>query len=524
MGVRSPLYYNDRLQGSISEDNCDILETIIQLKQQRGSIPSLKNTIYDLTDTDVEDIRSTGQVHPNISKDKGELTDAQTLGVGFMLSAGNCILGDSVGLGKTVQIASLLNIRHKQATDKGFQFRYLYLTEKTIVNQAVNKLVKFTRRNVYELMGDKRSNQEWREEMWDGYTGGIVAPHSIVKQQIFQSWLADQFDVADEDHYYIDYLIIDEGSIFGNTKTQMYQYAMQLKRYCKNVIILNATPFEGNLDIFYAQLDYIDNSMLNTKTAFKKRFYKMGYDYFSKYPTKTGYKNSEIFKHEIGYHYFYHTRKELGAEMKNNYYEILTRPLNDIQKELMTWTTMYGYVFDCPTLLDSTVPFDEVYVPKLEMIDVILEDHVEQEDQILIYCLYKDVQRHLKDWFEDAGFSCEILNGDINLKSERDSIVDGFVNKEYKILITSVQKGLDFGDVKNLIFYSFSTNPNKMIQMEGRITRSFNVENKNIFILAQEGRELNKLKKEVKKTLQNSADFTSTDLSGVVELLLNSLK
>lgn len=520
--ARQVKYYNGRFKGDKTNDTCNTLEHIIGLREERGSIDSLKHTIYNLSDDEVLQVRNTGEIDPSISKEKGTLTDAQTLGTAFMWYSGSCLLGDSVGLGKTVQIAALLNLARKQNIKQGLPFRYLYLTEKTIVDQAVDKLVKFTRKYVHQLTGNKKENEEWREEMWGGHEGGIVAPHSIANQQIFHSWLSDVFDVdEDEGYYYFDYLIVDESSIFGNTNTQAYKNATLLKRYCKNIIFLNATPFESNLNTFYAQLNFIDDKMLTTKTEFKKQFYKYGYNPFGNYQKHTGYKNADVFKKQIGYFYFYHTRRELGAEIKNTHYELMHLPMSEEQKELMDWTSMYGYVYDCPTLLKSELPFDETVVPKLEMLDNILDEYFDTGDQVLIFCTFKKAQQYLQGWLEDSGYSAEILNGNITNINERNRIVRSFVNKEYDVLITSVQKGLDFGDVKNLVFYSFESNPNKMIQMEGRLTRSFNIENKNIFILANEGKELNKFKKDIKKTLKSSHDFSSKDLSGVVELLLN---
>ena len=514
-------YYNNRLQGNARPEDCDMIEHILQLKEQNGVIPQLKNTIYELTDEEVKQIRTNKEVDSSISKTKGTLTDAQTLGVAFMSYAGNCLLGDSVGLGKTVQIASLMNIARKRNHDRGIPFRYLYLTEKTIVSQAINKLIKFTRQYVHQLTGEKKENVAWRSEMYAGHEGGIVAPHSLVTNQVFHSWLSDQYDVDyDQDHYYFDYLIVDEGSIFGNTTTKTYKYAEMLKRYCNKVIILNATPFERKLDVFYSQLHFCDETMLPTKTTFNKLYVKYKYTGRQKWGEFDGYKNEEQFKHQVGYRYFYHTRKGLGSEMKNTHYELLHAPMTKEQEELMKWTDMYGYVYDCPPLLDSSIPFDSTYVPKLELLDYVLDEHVNSKEQILIFCKYKKAQEYLKDWFEAIGYSTEILNGDTKLK-DRDIIVEDYVDKQFEVLITSVQKGLDFGDVQNLIFYSFDTNPNKMIQFEGRITRSFNIENKKVFILANEGRELNNLKTNVTKTLKASQAFSSQDLSAVVELLLN---
>src|SRR5690606_41613673 len=60
-----------------------------------------------------------------------------------------------------------------------------------------------------------------------------------------------------------------------------------------------------------------------------------------------------------------------------------TRRSSDLeeQERLMQWTDMYGYVYDCPTILDPTIPFDELYVPKLGMLDTILDEHVKERSE-----------------------------------------------------------------------------------------------------------------------------------------------
>ncbi|MRB31269.1 helicase SNF, partial [Bacillus thuringiensis] len=200
---------------------------------------------------------------PSISKEKGTLADNQTLGTAYMYYSGDCIIGDSVGLGKTVQVSALINLKRKQNHDNGLPFRYLFLTEKTLVEQAVRELTRFTRQYVHELTGEKKENVKWREEMWDGHKGGIVAPHSLLKQQVFHSWLDDMLDEYGlaEGSYYFDYLFIDESSLLGSTSTQLYKYAELLRRYAKHVILMNATPFESNLDTFYGQLNFLDPNL-----------------------------------------------------------------------------------------------------------------------------------------------------------------------------------------------------------------------------------------------------------------------
>ena len=88
-------------------------------------------------------------------------------------------------------------------------------------------------------------------------------------------------------------------------------------------------------------------------------------------------------------------------------------------------------------------------------------------------------------------------------------------------MLTNVQKGLNFGTCDYCIFYSFDPNPAHMIQFEGRITREFDIVGKSIYILCSMGLEYQSLIKTVKQRTQATTEFTNTDLSVVVDILLN---
>ena len=64
-------------------------------------------------------------------------------------------------------------------------------------------------------------------------------------------------------------------------------------------------------------------------------------------------------------------------------------------------------------------------------------------------------------------------------------------------------------------------NPAHMIQFEGRITREFDIVGKSIYILCSMGLEYQSLIKTVKQRTQATTEFTNTDLSVVVDILLN---
>ena len=90
-----------------------------------------------------------------------------------------------------------------------------------------------------------------------------------------------------------------------------------------------------------------------------------------------------------------------------------------------------------------------------------------------------------------------------------------------RVLITNVQKGLNFGNCDYCIFYDFDSNPNRMVQFEGRMTRSYNIENKHVFLLVSRGKELKNLKKVVANRAKASDVFAGSDFSCVLSILLD---
>ena len=180
---------------------------------------------------------------------------------------------------------------------------------------------------------------------------------------------------------------------------------------------------------------------------------------------------------------------------------------------------MAQMVYDCPNAIDDSIEFNEYNVPKLQSLSKALEDDCEDADTILIFSHYREAQESLSIWLANKGYSNRILCGDTK-DTERESIIRGFKNSEFRVLITNVQKGLNFGDCNYCIFYSFDPNPSKMIQFEGRVTRSFNIVGKHIMLLCSEGKELDRLNSVIKTRAQAASDFTNVDLSCIMDLLL----
>lgn len=517
-------YYNDRYKGSLSEDVCDAVEQLLELDSENGEVTDLKHYIYNMSDSDVTDYIETmdafGSCFKEYNKPFGTLRDEQTVGIALMYYVGNCILGDSVGMGKTVEVAGLCNLLKNEYKQRGKSFRYLLLTEKNLADQVRSEMVKFTADYTTLIPSGEKDvidyftrNNPFDEEL----KYSVVGTHALFTTSGFLAWLEQARTYGKV--FPFDMLIVDESSpLGGKTTNNIVQGFKNIKKYFKRIVFLNATPFESKLEIFFNQLNLLDDKYLPTKTNFQKQYVVM--DYRGMYPKPTGrYKNQAEFKRLIGYRYFARTRRDKGAVMEDCKGGIVYSPLSKIQKEWLEKTQLNRMVYDCPTYFDDTIDFCIENVPKLGSLNNLLLNDCADADSILIFSHFKETQAHLSRWLSNKGYSNRVLNGETK-DTDRANIIKGFKNKEYKILITNVQKGLNFGDCNYCIFFSFDPNPSKMIQFEGRTTRSFDIIGKNVYILCSLGKEKRQLLDVVRQRAKATSDMTNTDLSVVMSILL----
>lgn len=520
MGRSEIDYYNGRYKGSLGDETCSNLECLISLDKEGGCVTDLLHIIYNMADSDVQslimDYETYGMPSKEYKKPRGTLRDYQTIGVAFMYYAGNVLLGDSVGMGKTVEVAGLVNLLGVVEQKKGRAFRYLVLAEKNVAQQFRKELVKFTGEFVeYLPSGEARDIQRFtgRYPASGGMPYSVVGTHALLKSPEFLYWL-ESFGV-----FPFDMLVVDESSVLGcSSTTQTSKGYKAMSRRFGKVVFLNATPFETKLGTFYNQLNLLDSRMLPTKANFQSEYCIMRWNGTFRVPTGK-YKNTESFRRLVGYFYFARTRRDKGARMEGCRGGVVFSPLSPVQKAWLGRTQLNRVVFDCPNYLDSGIRFDEVNVPKLGSLRGLLEGECGDGDTVLVFVHYKVAQVSLSGWLDGLGYPNRVLNGDTP-QAERLRLIAGFQQKEFKVLITNVQRGLNFGDCNYCIFYSFDPNPSRMLQFEGRTTRDFNIVGKNVYILCSEGLERRQLTDIVRQRAQATVDLTNVDISVVMDVLL----
>lgn len=521
-------YYNGRYKGSLTDSDCDKLEQLITLDNSGGCVNDLLHIIYNIPDTEVDDyikdMDKHGKITREYDKPLGTLRDYQTLAVAYGYYAGNFILGDEVGTGKTVEVAGIINLKTAEYAQKNKKFRYLLLTEKNLSAQVRKEMVKFTGNYVTRIKSseDREVSKFIEANPFDSELKySVVGTHHLLKTPAFISWLEQCKSFGKG--FPFDMLVIDESSVLGGkTTNQIVEGYKSIAKNFKKIVFLNATPFETNLMVFYNQLNLLDKKLLPTRENFEKQYCIMKWSGMYNVPSGK-YKNQAEFKRNIGYFYFARTRADKGAIMQDCSGRVILSPLSKIQKEWLQKTQLNRMIYDCPTYIEPSIQFNEENVPKLQSLRELLEGECKDARQILISVYFKEAQMWLSQWLTDRGYSNRILNGDTKNK-DRDEIIDGFKNKEYRILITNVQKGLNFGDCNYCIFYSFDPNPSKMIQFEGRTTRSFDIIGKNVYVLCSKGREEKVLNDIVKQRAKATSELTNVGLSVIMNILLGGFE
>lgn len=515
MGKKKEIrYYNGRLIGKyLAEGTCNKLEAIIQASKEQKQIPQLKNKIVDMDDGDLETCLVSKSIDHIDDYMPAELTNAQTLGVAFMYYAKRCLLGDSVGVGKTVEFAGLCNLIKER---NGRHYRSLYLTEKTLASEARRKMTRFTGEYVELLYGEKDKVLRYAVENQNSILFDTVGTHSLINSATFQSFVLS-FEKANG-YFPYDIIAVDESFVLKNSSNQIWKNAKKLFDKCEYAYMLNATPFETHLSDFYNQINCLDDTLLPTKTSFSQAYEVMQFNGVFNEPSGK-YRNADVFRHQVGYRYFAQTRKIMGAEMKNCSAKVIKVPLTKEQKRLLGMVSMPQMVYDYPKYFTFNNVVEDS--PKIDALIKLIDDELYTENAILVYTVYKDVQQDIKERLESIGISAEYMNGDTPTEI-RNMLIQGFKNEKFRVLITTVQRGMDFDNCNTAIFYSYDPSPAKMVQFEGRMTRSFNIVGKSVYLIVTEGRELNRLKSKITERAKASKDFAESDFSLVLDLLTES--
>lgn len=462
--------------------------------EDKKGYPELADSLLDLSSEQVDRVIET-QAPLTEEVARGSLRGYQTYGVHFILAAQSALIMDSVGLGKTATVSSVINhVNQLKQKRLGKSIRYLFLTEVGLVEQARRELIRFTGGYVATTTGDMRQVQQFlKEQQGEGSFSGIVASYSAVSSSYeFMTWLSKYVKLYGK----FDYLFVDEGSVLGTPNTDIYKACKTARnQFVNHVVVMNATPFEKSIEGMYHQLDFLFPNAIPTKTKFEELFVRKSFQTHR----ILGYKDPELFKVSTRFMCFGTVRKELGVSIKNSSCDLVLYKPSPWQRSILPRTRYKRYVWDEPSWFDESLEVTPEILPKLAVVEDLFTYRI-GSNKALIYIHSVEAQNLMVEFLGSMGIKALTINGEDNTPKKKAAKLEEFHSGGYQVIITNLKKGLNLGFINHLIFYSFTGNSGITNQIEGRIIRSQDIHDKHLYIILSSSEEYTVLEESIENT------------------------
>lgn len=491
MAVKVPVIWNNMYLGNMTEKQAEL---ILKTRSEK-CIPNLKNMIFDIpVDLITKSMEEFTSVRNIIKRDNldykqftGELRDYQTVGTAFMYLSPRSIIGDGCGLGKTIEVAALINwlIYKNELT------RFLMAVESSAIAQTLYELTRFTGLNIIAMPSEAPKIRRVIERTDWTKVNGIIIKHSTLRSDAFSKWLALNIDERGLCKIFNTFFL-DESSVIKNDTSKTYAYTKNICNIVERAHFMNATTFETNIMDIYHQMDMLNEILLPKKWRIEKEFCTYGKSsYWTKENGKAklnwkrernGYKNQAIFKESLKLSYFGRCKADIGIDLPHIYKVYEVEPSNEMSLALEKGYR-YNELLNCPSLInDLDIPTDRKHVPKLDRLCTLIENDF-ADSKIMVYCFHKEAQQSIANELIKIGRNPVILNGEITDDDKRYRIQQEFNQGKYDVLVTNIKKSLNLygGDV--CILYSMETNIAKMEQIRGRIDRNVDDKLKTFILL-----------------------------------------
>lgn len=189
-----------------------------------------------------------------------ELRSYQQIGFAWLLALqnnkfGGC-LADDMGLGKTLQTITLLTKNKSDFQKKDKEFLALIVVPKSLVHNWINEFKKFSPQT--EVLNYSVSNRKELENEIYNYDI-VVTSYGVLRNDIdFLSFVN------------FNYIVLDESQYIKNPDSKIYKAVLKLGS--DNKIVLTGTPIENSLSDLWAQMNFVNEGILGSKTFFKQYF------------------------------------------------------------------------------------------------------------------------------------------------------------------------------------------------------------------------------------------------------------
>jgi SNF2 family DNA or RNA helicase len=412
----------------------------------------------------------------------------------------NAILGDEVGLGKTIEAGLIM----KELVLRGEIHSILIISPKSLLSQWKTEMAeKFGENFFVANYPGERVNLKADDK--------IICSHSLISRK---------FDELSSRTW--DLIVVDEAHAFRNTHSKGRACLGNLRK--NHFLMLTATPLCNKLTDLYSIVDLIQPGVLDSERAFVSRFAE---DSRSRVVRQ---EEAPILKRLLKDMMCRTRREQTGIPFTKRVVESRTLEANDYEREFIDQATEYLravsqnkfktietliaenpnrkisesqsnaiLVFQAITLQQSfssspaasieslkkrqqRFPMEteatdkliemakKVKSAKMDLLRSILNET--PKEQALIFCLRKITARKIKEMIDQEFGRAEVYLGDMN-QIERDSTIEAFKNGEIRYLIATdaAAEGLNLQNCAMMFNFDLHWNPMKIEQRIGRIHR-----------------------------------------------------
>ncbi|PVH31739.1 hypothetical protein PAHAL_9G222700 [Panicum hallii] len=178
------------------------------------------------------------------------------------------ILGDDMGLGKTMQVSAFLaGLFHSRLIK-----RVLIVAPKTLLAHWTKELsVVGLKHKIRDYSGPSTNIRNYELQYAFKEGGILLTTYDIVRNnyKLIRGNSYNNFD-DDEEGTLWNYVILDEGHLIKNNKTQRAQSLFEIP--CSHRIVISGTPIQNNLKEMWALFNFCCPDVLGDKQQFKTRY------------------------------------------------------------------------------------------------------------------------------------------------------------------------------------------------------------------------------------------------------------
>lgn len=544
MAVRYPLMRNGMYTGTMRVEQQDEVLAVRDLKK----VENLKHMIFDFKPAIIPELEERQISAREYAKENGwntadlvgTLNDRQTVGTAFMYLSERSIIGDGVGLGKTAQVAALINLLR----EKKESHRFLMAVESTALFQTYSEMIRFTGLRIVWIPSQKAKLIKKVNSINWSNVDGILVDHNALSTDTFSMWISKNLYNAREVNSLgeskivkrcklFDTFILDESSVIKNVKTKVYQNTKNICDLAKRVHFMNATVFENNIMDIYYQVDMMNPELLPAKSRIEKEFsiYKKTEPYWIRdasgkpqmrqHWNRVGYKNQDKFKNSLRLFYLART-----IEKDTNIYKVYEVEPTIEQSLAINRGNRYNEVLNCPTNLGIGIKFDRQSNPKLDKLCRVIQDECSGK-QVMVYCFNIESQETIARELSAIGRKPVILNGQDSSSKKyenRAEIVNKFNSREYDVIITNIMKSLNLYNGEVCILFNVVANPSKQTQITGRIDRNVDNSIKTFILLLYKHTREETLYKEIAAQRERDSRSLTVDAAGAVSKFMQAIE